>query len=176
MPDIVPIVRRPVKKLNSPPIFEKKAETENTSSVSGLGRKFSLPAVDKSSSGSVGKVKRSVEGNLPVRSRISPKKEEELPVAISFPKYDASDFVSAKQKRNVGPELRVAEPAQRVAKTTVSLFIFLPLSPIPACRAQLLMLVILLLKVRLSQKLRKKEECLGCTDRVNGVIILCWEW
>ena len=131
MPDIVPIVRRPVKKLNSPPIFEKKAETENTSSVSGLGRKFSLPAVDKSS-GSGSKVKRSGEGNLPVRSRVSPKKEEELPVAISFPKYDASDFVSAKQKRNVGPELKVAEPAQRVAKTTVSLFIFLPLSPPPA--------------------------------------------
>ena len=128
MPDIVPIVRRPVKKLNSPPIFDKRAETEtNNSSVSGLGRKFSLPT-DKSS-----KVKRICEGNLPVKSKVLPKREEELPVAVSFPKYDASDFVSAKQKRNVLPELRVAEAAQRVAKTTVSLFIFLPLSCSSAC-------------------------------------------
>ena len=129
MPDIVPIVRRPVKKLNSPPIFDKRAETEtnNSNSVSGLGRKFSLPT-DKSS-----KVKRICEGNLPVKSKVLPKREEELPVAVSFPKYDASDFVSAKQKRNVLPELRVAEAAQRVAKTTVSLFIFLPLSCSSAC-------------------------------------------
>ena len=131
MPDIVPIVRRPVKKLNSPPIFDKRAETESNTSVSGLGRKFSLPS-DKSS-GSGSKVKRICEGNLPVKSKALSKKEEELPVAVSFPKYDASDFVSVKQKRNVLPELRVAEPAQRVAKTTVSLFIFLPLSSSSAC-------------------------------------------
>ena len=126
MPDIVPIVRRPVKKLNSPPIFDKRAETEATSVV-GLGRKFSLPT-DKSSGNHGSRGKRICEGNLPVKSKALSKKEEELPVAVSFPKYDASDFVSAKQKRNVVPELRVAETAQRVAKTTVSLFIFLPLS------------------------------------------------
>jgi len=121
MPDIVPIVRRPVKKLNSPPIFDKRAETESnsSSSVSGLGRKFSLPT-DKST-GSGSKVKRICEGNLPVKSKVLPKREEELPVAVSFPKYDASDFVSAKQNRNVLPELRVAEAAQRVAKTTKDL-------------------------------------------------------
>ena len=128
MPDIVPIVRRPVKKLNSPPIFDKRTETEG-SSVVGLGRKFNFPT-DRSSgsSASGGKVKRICEGNLPVKSKALPKKEEELPVAVSLPKYDASDFVSSKQKRNVVPELKAAEPAQRVAKTTVSLFIFLPLS------------------------------------------------
>ena len=85
------------------------------------------------STGSGSKVKRICEGNLPAKSKVLPKREEELPVAASFPKYDASDFVSAKLKRNVLPELRVAETAQRVAKTTVSLFIFLPLSSSSAC-------------------------------------------
>ena len=158
MPDIVPIVRRPVKKLNSPPIFDKRSETESLGVSGGLGRKFSLPS-DKASgiAGTGSKVKRSCEGNLPVKSRAVPKKEEELPVAVSFPKYDASQFVSTKHTRNVLPELRVAEPAQRVAKTTVSLFIFLPLS----CEAQpvtgLSMLVILLLKVKLSPVLRRRK-------------------
>ena len=139
MPDIVPIVRRPVKKLNSPPIFDKRAETESNSnsSLSGLGRKFSLPTDKSNGTGSTGstgsKVKRICEGNLPVKSKVLPKREEELPVAVSFPKYDASEFVSAKQKRNVLPELRVAEPAQRVAKTAVSLFILVPLSSSSAC-------------------------------------------
>ena len=134
MPDIVPIVRRPVKKLNSPPIFDKRAETESNTSVSGLGRKFSLPSDKSNGTGSTGsKVKRICEGNLPVKSKVLPKREEELPVAVSFPKYDASEFVSAKQQRNVLPELRVAEPAQRVAKTAVSLFILVPLSSSSAC-------------------------------------------
>merc|ERR1740123_2767670 len=120
MPDIIPIVRRPVKKLNSPPIFDKRSETESNS-LAGLGRKFSGPSDKSSGIAGPGKGKRNCEGNLPVKSRVLPKKEEELPVAVSFPKYDASEFVSAKHQRNVLPELRVAEAAQRVAKTTKDL-------------------------------------------------------
>ena len=170
MPDIVPIVRRPVKKLNSPPIFDKRAETEATSVV-GLGRKFSLPT-DKSSGNHGSRGKRICEGNLPVKSKALSKKEEELPVAVSFPKYDASDFVSAKQKRNVVPELRVAETAQRVAKTTVSLFIFLPslsscLGAFNACYSSLKSQTF---SRAANKEGRKFSGCLAlaCTGRVNG--------
>ena len=127
MPDIVPIVRRPVKKLNSPPIFEKRAETESNSNISSSGRRFG-PTDNKNNSGTSGsKIKRICDGNIPAKSKALLGKEEELPSSVSFPKYDASDFVSlTKQKRNVLPELKVAE--QRVVKTSVSLFTLPPLS------------------------------------------------
>ena len=169
MPDIVPIVRRPVKKLNSPPIFDKRSEPETSQ---GLGRKFGLPS-DKSSgnSGNGSRVKRICEGNLPVKSKaLSRKEEEELPVSVSLPKYSASDFVSAQQKRNVVPELRVAEAGQRVAKTTVSLFIFLPLSSNSACRGAFNACYSSLKSQTFSRALRrmKVSHALPCTGRVNG--------
>ena len=115
MPDLVPIVRRPIRKLNSPP------QQEKSSSVSS--RKFNLPT-DKSSGS---KIKRICDENLPVKSRSLNEKEEELPAAVSFPKYHhTSDFVPARGNKNALPELKVAE--HRVAKTSVSLFTFLPLS------------------------------------------------
>ena len=116
MPDLVPIVRRPIRKLNSPP------QQEKSSSVSS--RKFNLPT-DKSSGS---KIKRICDGNHPAKSKTLIEKEDELPVPVSLPKYhESSDFVLARgNTRNVLPELKVAE--QRVAKTTVSLFSFLPLS------------------------------------------------
>ena len=118
MPDLVPVVRRPVKKLNSP--FEKRSES--SSSISS--RKFNLPT--DASSGS--KIKRICDENLPAKSKTLNEKEEELPAAVSSPKYhQTADFVGARRgKVNAPPELKVAE--QRVAKTTVSLFTFLPLS------------------------------------------------
>jgi len=116
MPDIVPIVRRPVKKLSSPSEFEKRSEPANNT-ISSLGRKFNL-STDKSSGS---KIKRICDGNHPAKSKTLIEKEDELPVAVSLPKYhESSDFVLARgNTRNVLPELKVAE--QRVAKTSKDL-------------------------------------------------------
>ena len=163
MPDIVPIVRRPVKKLSSPSEFEKRSEPANNT-ISSLGRKFNL-STDKSSGS---KIKRICDGNHPAKSKTLIGKEDELPVAVSLPKYhESSDFVLARgNTRNVLPELKVAE--QRVAKTSVSLFTFPPphcLGPFNDCYSYL--------KVRTRLACFCKHLAAACSPALPGLMVSC---
>ena len=111
MPDVVPIVRRPVKKLNSPPDFELKSSGDK----SIVGRKFNLPTEKNS----VNKIKRFCEekDTIAEKSKKSFNNDDDLPVPI-ISKYDVSQFTA---KVAHGPqELKVAE--KRVSKTNVSFF------------------------------------------------------
>ena len=116
MPDIVPIVRRPVKKLNSPPDFEPNSSSGDKSIA---GRKFNLPTEKNS----VNKIKRFCEekDTTSVRSKKSFNTDDDnLPVPI-VSKYDVSQFTT--KVAHDPTQLKVAE--KRVAKTNVS-FIFSP--------------------------------------------------
>ena len=115
MPDIVPIVRRPVKKLNSPPDFELKSSSGDKSIV---GRKFNLP-IEKNS---VNKIKRFCEekDTISERSKKSFNNDDNLPVPF-VSKYDVSQFTT-KAVAHGPSELKVAE--KRVVKTNVSFFLY----------------------------------------------------
>ena len=115
MPDIVPIVRRPVRKLNSPPEIESGEKIEKS-----LGRKFNLPG-DKNS---VNKVKRFCDSKetTTTGSKNFFDLDRDLPTPI-VACYDVSQF-STKSTLFNPRELKVAE--QRVAKTNVSFQIYYP--------------------------------------------------
>jgi len=112
MPDIVPIVRRPVKKLNSPPDFELKSSSGDKSIV---GRKFNLPTEKNS----VNKIKRFCEekDTISERSKKSFNKDDNLPIPF-VTKYDVSQFAT-KVDASGPSELKVAE--KRVVKTNKDL-------------------------------------------------------
>lgn len=112
MPDVVPIVRRPVKKLSSPPEFESKHNSLSPE-LSTPGRKFNLPS-DKNS---VNKIKRICEGKDTSKAKKNFSKDEDLPAPV-ISHYDLSQFTSKPSKNNPHIELKVAK--NRVAKTNVS--------------------------------------------------------
>lgn len=117
MPDVVPIVRRPVKKLSSPPDFESKSRSPVESSIGG--RKFNLPS-DKNSVNKIRKIcdGKTVSADKTAKSKESIVNDEELPAPV-ISTYDVSQFSSNHQPTK-SPKIELKVAKNRVAKTNVS--------------------------------------------------------
>ena len=105
MPDVVPIIRRPVKKLSSPP---------DCDSDKSFGRKFNLPNSSDKNSVGVSKIKRICDKKEGNKKHFA--SDDDLPAPV-ITNYDVTQF-SSNNAYEYPIVLKVAK--DRVAKTNVS--------------------------------------------------------